>query len=84
MLTSNGTTAEVRLAKSYQFPTDWDTYEIEEDDGTYTITPPVPSFDEEEDVGVIFDVTPRVNSDTYTINMKVNPQISQYLGKETQ
>lgn len=83
VLTSNGTTAEVRLAKSYQFPTDWDTYEIEEDDGTYTITPPVPSFDEEEDVGVIFDVTPRVNSDNYTINMKVNPQISQYLGKDS-
>lgn len=83
VMTSNGTTAEVRLAKTYQFPTDWDTYEIEEDDGTYTITPPVPSFDEEEDVGVIFDVTPRVNSDNYTINMKVNPQISQYLGKDS-
>ena len=83
VMTSNGTTAEVRLAKSYQFPTDWDTYEIEEDDGTYTITPPVPSFDEEEDVGVIFDVTPRVNSDNYTINLKVNPQISQYLGKDS-
>ena len=83
VMTSNGTTAEVRLAKSYQFPTDWETYEIEEDDGTYTITPPVPSFDEEEDVGVIFDVTPRVNSDNYTINLKVNPQISQYLGKDS-
>ncbi|UKI33155.1 MAG: hypothetical protein L6W00_06600 [Lentisphaeria bacterium] len=83
VMTSNGTTAEVRLAKSYQFPTDWETYEIEEDDGTYTITPPAPSFDEEEDVGVIFDVTPRVNSDNYTINLKVNPQISQYLGKDS-
>ena len=83
VMTSNGTTAEVRLAKSYQFPTDWETYEIEEDDGTYIITPPAPSFDEEEDVGVIFDVTPRVNSDNYTINLKVNPQISQYLGKDS-
>ncbi len=83
VMTSNGMTAEVRMAKTYNFPTDWDTYEIEENNGTYTITPPVPSFDEEEDVGVIFNVTPRVNSDNYTINMRVNPQISQYLGKDS-
>ena len=83
LMTSNGTRAEVKMVKAYYFPTDWETYEIEEDDGTYTITPPVPSFDEEEDVGVIFDVTPRVNSDNYTINLKVNPQISQYLGKDS-
>ena len=28
-------------------------------------------------------MTPRVNSDNYTINLKVNPQISQYLGKDS-
>ena len=82
VMTSNDRMASVRMVKSYQFPEDWDAYEIEDDDGNYTITAPVPSFGEETDIGIIFDVTPKVNADNYTITLEVNPTVTNYIGRD--
>ena len=82
LMTSNGTRAEVKMVKAYYFPTDWETYEIEEDNGTVTITVPEPSFDDENEIGIIFDVTPRVNPDNYTISLEVNAEVTNYLGRD--
>lgn len=82
VMTSNDRMASVRMVKSYQFPEDWDAYEIEDDDGNYTITAPVPSFGDETDIGIIFDVTPKVNADNYTITLEVNPTVTNYIGRD--
>lgn len=83
VLTTSGNKASVKMVKGYWFPEDWETYEIEDDDGTMTITVPTPSFSEQTDVGLIFDVTPVVNPDNYTITLSLNPSVTNYLGKDS-
>jgi len=81
-MATSGSTASVRMVKSYYFPESWDTYEIEVNGGSPSITAPSPTFSDEFDVGVIFDVTPVVNPDNYTINMDINPTVTSYLGPD--
>lgn len=81
-MATSGSTASVRMVKSYYFPESWDTYEIEINSGSASITAPTPTFSDEFDVGIIFDVTPVVNPDNYTINMDINPTVTSYLGPD--
>ncbi len=83
VLTTSGNKASVKMVKSYWFPEEWETYEIEDDDGTVTITVPTPTFSDQTDIGIIFDVTPVVNPDNYTITLAVNPSVTNYLGKDS-
>ena len=83
VLTTSGNKASVKMVKGYWFPEDWETYEIEDDDGTITITVPTPSFSNPTEVGLIFDVTPVVNPDNYTITLSLNPSVTNYLGKDS-
>ncbi len=83
VMTLNDMTATVKMVKSYYFPTDWDTYDIDDNNGNYTITAPVPDFDDDgTDIGIIFDVKPKVNADNYTITLELNPSFTAYLGRD--
>ncbi len=86
ILVCNDHLAQVKLVKSYYFPTSWDDYDVTVSDSTsgVTIKAPVPEFPDKpnEEIGVAFDVTARVASDNRTINLKVHPKITQYLGKD--
>lgn len=82
VMTTSGNKASVEMVKSYWFPTDWDTYEIETNNGVVTISVPTPDFEEYPDIGISFDVTPVVNPDNYTISLEVNPTVKNFLGKD--
>ena len=82
VMTTSGNKASVQMVKSYWFPTDWDTYEIDDSDNGVTIKIPTPDFKEYDDIGISFDVTPVVNPDNYTITLDVNPVVRNYLGKD--
>jgi general secretion pathway protein D len=80
----NATPARIELIKQYYFPDEWEEYELDADDGGLTITPPRPSFEDPTDVGIIFDVSARVSPDEQgTINLKLDPQIIQYVSNDT-
>ena len=81
-MTTSGNKASVQMGKSYWFPTEWETYEIDDDDNGVTIKIPTPTFEEYDDIGINFDVTPVVNPDNYTITLDVNPVIKNFLGKD--
>ncbi len=83
VLANSGETATVKLVTSYYFPEDWDTYEIEMNNGVYTLTYPVPDFGEESDIGLIFTVTPQVDPDNYTISLHLVPTMTSYVGQDT-
>ncbi|MEI3001185.1 MAG: hypothetical protein V8T86_09855 [Victivallis sp.] len=82
VMTTSGNKASVQMGKSYWFPTEWETYEIDDDDNGVTIKIPTPTFEEYDDIGINFDVTPVVNPDNYTITLDVNPVIKNFLGKD--
>ena len=47
------------------------------------ITPPSPEFSEtEEDIGTVFTVTPSIYPGNKVINLKLNPKITAYTGKD--
>jgi len=82
VMTTSGNKASVQMVKTYWFPTDWDTYEIDDEDTGVTIKIPTPTFEEYDDIGISFDVTPVVNPDNYTITLDVNPVVRNFLGKD--
>lgn len=82
VMTTSGNKASVQMGKSYWFPTEWEIYEIDDDDNGVTIKIPTPTFEEYDDIGINFDVTPVVNPDNYTITLDVNPVIKNFLGKD--
>lgn len=82
VMTTSGNKASVQMVKTYWFPTDWDTYEIDDNDNGVTIKIPTPTFEEYDDIGISFDVTPVVNPDNYTITLDVNPVVRNFLGKD--
>ncbi|MBS1368593.1 MAG: hypothetical protein HPZ91_01440 [Lentisphaeria bacterium] len=82
VMTTSGNKASVQMVKSYWFPTDWEEYEIDDDDNGVTITIPTPEFEEFDDIGISFDVTPVVNPDNYTITLDVNPVVRNFIGKD--
>lgn len=87
LLTSDNVEAWVDMVKSYYFPDSWDEAEVEVDTGdgdvsTVTITPPVPDFGDETDIGITFHVTPRVLEGNQTIELQINPKITSYVGND--
>ena len=82
VMTTSGNKASVQMVKSYWFPTDWEEYEIDDDDNGVSITIPTPDFEEFDDIGISFDVTPVVNPDNYTITLDVNPVFRNFIGKD--
>ncbi len=82
VMASNGTKAAVKMVTAYYFPSSWEEYEIEDDDGNVTITPPTPEFEDETEVGIVFDVTPSVNPDNRTIALNIDASVTNYLEKD--
>ncbi|MBE6356295.1 MAG: hypothetical protein E7058_04180 [Lentisphaerae bacterium] len=89
VLVANGVSARVKMTKAYFFPEDWEELEIETeevgDNGNLSvnITPPSPEFSEtEEDIGTVFTVTPTIREGNKVINLKLNPKITAYTGKD--
>ena len=74
--------ATIKLVKTIYFPDEWETIELENDNGAVDVTPPRPTFDEATDVGIIFSVRARANPDGRTINLQLDPQIINYIGND--
>ena len=86
LLTSDNTRAWLKMGKTYRFPESWDEAEVEietnDNSSRTTITPPVPDFGDDTDIGVDFSVTPRILEGNQTIELKINPKFTSYLGKD--
>lgn len=89
VLVANGVTATVKMTKSYFFPEDWDEMEVETEDtdnvslAGVNVTPPTPQFAETEtDIGTVFTVTPTIKAGGKIINLKLEPTITAYTGKD--
>lgn len=78
--------ARAKLTKTYYFPSDWTDLEIETDTGddntTFTITRPNPEFDDEQELGIILNVTPTV-TEADTISLNLDMQIMGENGRDT-
>ena len=78
--------AMAKLTKTYYFPSDWSDLEIETDTGdnntTFTITRPNPEFDDEQELGIIFRVTPTV-TEADTISLNLDMQVMGENGRDT-
>ena len=89
VLVAHEVQARVKMTKAYFFPEDWEELEIETEevgdngDMSVNITPPSPEFSEtEEDIGTVFTVTPSIYPGNKVINLKLNPKITAYTGKD--
>ncbi len=88
VLVADGVQAQVKMTKTYFFPSDWEELEIEMeevgDSGNYAfdITYPSPEFEAETDIGTVFTVRPTILDGNKTIRLELNPKITAYTGKD--
>ena len=84
----SGINARAKMTKKYYFPNDWETLEIEEGSSSdtynpmnYTIKRPTPSFDEEEELGIILNVKPTI-TETGAINLVLDFDVLGQNGRD--
>ena len=84
----SGINARVKMTKSYHFPDDWETLEIEEgsssdtyDPRNYTIKRPTPEFNDEQELGIILNVKPTI-TETGAINLVLDFNVLGQNGRD--
>ena len=81
--TLSGQQAEIRMTTETYFPTQWQAPKLvsstDSTSSSYYI-PPSPVFKNPTQVGIIFFVQPFVESDRYTIDLELEPQIQKFIG----
>lgn len=75
----SGKTAVIRIVEERYFPESWEAPEI----STQQIYGSSPQFGEPRDVGIVFEVTPQVEPDGYTISLDLKPQVLEFLRYDT-
>ena len=75
----SGKTAVVRIVQERFFPESWDQPDI----STEFVFGSSPQFGEPRDVGIVFEVTPQVEPDGYTISLDLKPQVLQFVRYDT-
>ncbi|MBE6380301.1 MAG: hypothetical protein E7047_05175 [Lentisphaerae bacterium] len=66
--------AMIKMTEKTYFITEWEQPDVETDGFNITLDSTDPDWDDAQDLGVTFKVTPKVMSDNYTISLKnINP-----------
>jgi general secretion pathway protein D len=86
--TISGAQAQIRVAQEFIYPTTFTPATVVAGTTSGTggivtqpsITPSTPSAFASRPVGVVFNVTPMVGADGYTINLTLVPQVTDFLG----
>ncbi len=82
IVTISGKTARISMSKQYYFPDSWEAPEIDTDNDFVSVTPPIPEWtDDSSEIGIVFEVTPTVSPDNYTVMLDLHPIISSYIGQ---
>lgn len=71
----SGKTAVIRIVEERYFPESWEVPDI----SPAFILGSAPQFGEPRDVGIVFEVTPQVEPDGYTISLDLKPQVLEFL-----
>ena len=86
VVTISGQQAQIRVAQEFIYPTTYSTATIQPGTAvTGAVTPPTvvpstPTAFATRPVGVVFNVTPFVGADGYTISLTLIPQVTDFLG----
>jgi len=84
--TISGAQAQIRVAQEFIYPTTFSTAVIQPGTAVSgaiqapTVTPSTPTAFATRPVGVVFNVTPFVGADGYTIGLTLIPQVTDFLG----
>ena len=84
--TTSGGQAQIRVAQEFIYPTTFTQPTATAAGGGTTgggaaaVTPSIPSAFASRSVGVVFNVSPVVGADGYTINLTLIPQVTDFLG----
>ncbi len=73
--TKSGNEAIIRIVEVHRYPQDWDV-----ETGQKTAPVIKPQDWEDFDLGVVLKVTPMVNTDSNTIDLELNPEITKFRG----
>ena len=90
--TTTGNPAIVKVIDERYFPVEFEDPEIVEVSSTFitdgqsfveedenTIIRPHPVYEEPTEIGVVLEVTPKVNPDNYTIELTLNPRVTEFI-----
>ena len=86
VVTTSGGQAQIRVAQEFIYPTTFSQPTATAAGGGTTgggaaaVTPSIPSGFASRSVGVVFNVSPVVGADGYTINLTLIPQVTSFLG----
>lgn len=80
VVVKNGDTAVIKMVRSMYFPDSWESPDTEIDDGDVAMETSYPEFGDPDEVGIQFTVTPTVSSNKYTIQLDLEPSITDLTG----
>ena len=80
VVVKSGDTAVIKMIKSMYFPDSWESPDTEIDDGDVAMETSYPEFSDPDEVGIQFMVTPTVSSNKYTVQLDLEPSITDLTG----
>ena len=80
VVVKSGDTAVIKMIKSMYFPDSWEAPDTEIDDGDVAMETSYPEFSDPDEVGIQFTVTPTVSSNKYTVQLDLEPSITDLTG----
>lgn len=81
ILATSGTSAFIQMVQTRLFPDSWEDPEVNVNDSTVQIVPPVPEFEDDgQDLGITLDVDATVATNNYTITLTVHPRVANFVG----
>ncbi len=81
IIATSGRSAFIQMVEKRYFPESWENPEVNVNDSTVQIIPPIPEFEDDgQDIGITFDVEATVATNNYTITLSVWPRVAAFAG----
>ena len=80
IVVKSGDEAVIKMIKSMYFPDSWESPDTEIDDGDVAMETSYPEFSDPDEVGIQFTVKPTVSSNKYTVQLELEPSITDLTG----
>ena len=77
--TLSGQKATIKMTTETYYATEWTAPSLTSQDNEYYYLPPAPTFEDPTENGIVFSVTPFVESDHYTIDLELEPKIQKFV-----